>query len=500
MLTGISELRDRITLRFRVDGFQHRHANLRRPRQMKKEPFDPSLNNYIRQHGSSGPNHGLCNACNKIDFLKLFSISPRSFTGEQHRIVYTIPTSSKTQQNSACPLCTLFRACASSCGLLPDEDWLLFVSSVCWEHHGVATCLYFSDQHRTVNTTYVLAPVGWTDMLPANRIPYVPHLSYHSSPAIQFAVIAKEIRRCIGMEKRTGDINPPQVVISLPSDMHFIDCKACKVVEYEGKSDFLTLSYVLGGKNTDGTVDRLSEGRLSMTRLSLAIKDAIEAALRLGKQYLWVDRYCIDQEDQIRKAIQISLMAAIFAKSWATIVNPGPDAQARLPGVFVPRQKLPFLQTSQCCILGRDTRPEQFLRSSAWNSRAWTLQEALLSRRLVLFKANEVVLLCDHGAAFESLRGIHGSRLRHGHKDRLGQLGIKEYLHLPKFQNFGKGSHWPDIEEYCSRGLTYEDDSLAAFEGYLNVLEQVSIWGVPSLSDSWTEAITMLAKGAVQMQ
>jgi hypothetical protein len=54
----------------------------------------------------------------------------------------------------------------------------------------------------------------------------------------------------------------------------------------------------------------------------------------LGKRYLWVDQYCIDQTDEVAKSRQIRHMDRVYEGAYATIVaGAGPDAEFGLPGV-----------------------------------------------------------------------------------------------------------------------------------------------------------------------
>jgi hypothetical protein len=50
------------------------------------------------------------------------------------------------------------------------------------------------------------------------------------------------------------------------------------------------------------------------------IDDAIELVVRLSWRYIWIDRYCIMQDDGPAKAVQINSMNFIYAGAYATIV------------------------------------------------------------------------------------------------------------------------------------------------------------------------------------
>ncbi len=50
------------------------------------------------------------------------------------------------------------------------------------------------------------------------------------------------------------------------------------------------------------------------------MKDALASAKLLGQKYLWVDLYCIDQNDAVDKVHQINTMNIIFPSTYVTLV------------------------------------------------------------------------------------------------------------------------------------------------------------------------------------
>jgi hypothetical protein len=71
-----------------------------------------------------------------------------------------------------------------------------------------------------------------------------------------------------------------------------------------------------------------------LTELPATIQDAIEVTLSLGYQYLWVDKYCINQSNPRKLQDQVSMMDKIYATAALTIVaTAGTDSSYALPGV-----------------------------------------------------------------------------------------------------------------------------------------------------------------------
>lgn len=72
----------------------------------------------------------------------------------------------------------------------------------------------------------------------------------------------------------------------------------------------MALSYVWGA---DSAAEQCPEGSLP-SPLPRVIEDGLTVALKLGGgfHYIWVDRYCIDQENEEEKHTQISNMDMIY--------------------------------------------------------------------------------------------------------------------------------------------------------------------------------------------
>jgi hypothetical protein len=109
----------------------------------------------------------------------------------------------------------------------------------------------------------------------------------------------------------------------------------------------------------------------------------------LKEKYLWVDSLCIVQDNENTKQLYLNAMPTIYANAYLTVVAAdGINAAHGLRGMgygsqprSVPRSRIEFPTTKLI---------EQFHSSadggnSPWASRAWTFQEALFSRRMLVF-------------------------------------------------------------------------------------------------------------------
>ncbi|KAF9636489.1 hypothetical protein BFW01_g7385 [Lasiodiplodia theobromae] len=176
----------------------------------------------------------------------------------------------------------------------------------------------------------------------------------------------------------------------------------------EGETEYVALSYVWGkygaSMNTailneaDAFAHRQPANKTTFPRelprkLELTIEDAIQVTLEMGFSFLWVDKYCIDENNPAEKKRHIRNMDSIYQDAAFTIIAAaGDDADYGLPGVSTrPRTSRTSCRVGNFLVLssglhnGTETeyRPNQtdVLSQSKWNSRAWTYQEGLLSRR-----------------------------------------------------------------------------------------------------------------------
>src|SRR5437764_187116 len=99
-------------------------------------------------------------------------------------------------------------------------------------------------------------------------------------------------------------------------------------------------------------------------------------------------------------------MDAIYGLATLTFVAvAGKNANAGLPGIRPgSRQVLQHVENVQGFRLTNALpTPAQSVDSSVWNSRAWTYQERILSRRLLLFPHDQIFFKCDHSSCREDV-------------------------------------------------------------------------------------------------
>lgn len=269
-----------------------------------------------------------------------------------------------------------------------------------------------------------------------------------------------------------------------PPGFRLIDVTNSCVVTASQFCKYAALSYVWGANDkpsleatTQNIRDLEKKGFFHKACIPAAIRDAMMACAEMGIQYLWVDRLCIIQDHVHEKGIQINAMGTIYTNSYVTLVGlEGHDANHGLPGVFEeepPRRQVLRVEDIVLTGLYDHRRYEKLVGRSAWDSRGWTYQEALLSRRLLLFSHSGPFFECsqDGGLCGEpnSMDRYHRIPLFGAHMDPPGE---EEYWPSQTFSDL--------IERYTKRAFSHESDILRALSGILNSFyESHHYFGLP---------------------
>jgi Heterokaryon incompatibility protein (HET) len=270
-------------------------------------------------------------------------------------------------------------------------------------------------------------------------------------------------------------------LISTLGPRKVIDCQELKIVPWEQEHVYICLSYVWGKPKGEITYTTKAEETSWLLSRPQTIQDAIEVVKRLGQRYLWVDQYCIDQENQEEKMGEIERMDQIYENALATIVALGPDADYGLPGVSH-RARAEQLKVHTIYGTLRSTLPDlgTHIRASVWNTRGWTYQEAQLSRRCLFFSDDQVFFACKSGTHSESI-DLSNVAFTYGDDRSLNAV-------LLNYDSRNRIEH-PDllcrqIREYTQKSLSYPSDSLNAFRGILRSAQIYTYFGIPFYTHS----------------
>lgn len=254
----------------------------------------------------------------------------------------------------------------------------------------------------------------------------------------------------------------------------------CLVETHGMKGKYACLSYCWGVSKTQAGQTKRSNlsnhlQRILLSNLPNTIVETIHLCKKLGFRYLWVDRLCIIQDDTEDWAREASKMCDIYSKSELTISAPICSESSQSP--LQQRHKWWSLKQSQFGTMeitdeksklnnslwlypdSYTKRPWSFEENwlefcefqkdeSEWLGRGWTLQEWMLSPR-VLHIDSMTIWDCFNGYANElNQRVIGGARLARNPRE------------------FGEEIFWESIvQEYSKRGIAYEKDRLPALAG-----------------------------------
>lgn len=279
-----------------------------------------------------------------------------------------------------------------------------------------------------------------------------------------------------------------------------IDCETRRIIPLPPGQRYAALSYTWGmQKYPEQVIDEM--GRLKSGSLPVVVEDALTVTLQAGLQYLWVDKYCIVQDDEEIKRIQLSAMDRVYKLAHFTIyAAAGPDASYGLPGVGSrSRKKMAPRVTSKGIVLTKVslTRAHysRLITQSDWIKRAWTFQEAIFSRRRAFFT--------DIGVYFEC-----NSMWCSEHSDEEPSIRHRRFVQNPTFPHMNDDLSVNNmvqcIAQYSHRKLTFESDKLNAFLGVLEHFSKMPkplyhLQGVPLLTSQKvserSNALTALING-----
>lgn len=263
--------------------------------------------------------------------------------------------------------------------------------------------------------------------------------------------------------------------------LKLIDCHTRKIVPSDD-FEYVTLSYVWGSESQDSA--RSSASTLSNS-LPQTIEDAITVTKALGYRYIWVDKYCINQSNAEESLEQIRQMDVIYRNSALTIIDAaGKDPYHGLPGVR-PRSRSSCHSTRVYGfeLVSTPHRPEWYIETSRWNTRGWTYQEGLLSRRRLVFTSQQLYFECQ--TVYSKEVGGHLSRYLYT-SGPFRKGGFRGLFLFNTIEQYPETTIIKCLQQYSRRSLTKESDILNGVLGLFKHAERLEkpvlhIWGVPLL-------------------
>jgi len=294
-----------------------------------------------------------------------------------------------------------------------------------------------------------------------------------------------------------------EITAKLPRRVVDIGDESIKLVETVGEVDsYICLSHCWGPAQIITTTRETLEERKRQIRpedLSQTFKDAVEITRRLGVRYIWIDSLCILQGDKEDWAAEGANMANIYRNAYLTIAaTRGRGGQDGLFGATPDSEVAGTTPTGEPFSLffreridhklsfetgsGGEGPAAHFRESSSKRfpllTRAWVLQERLLSPRVLHFGPYELFWEC-HAAVCCECDGIRslgrGSQtplpapklLHSSAVDPLAGAGVPTYFVQRAWRTI--------VADYVCLDLTVPTDRLPALGGLArNIAEKRS--------------------------
>lgn len=269
----------------------------------------------------------------------------------------------------------------------------------------------------------------------------------------------------------------PKVEIT-PAPLRVLDVMqgdTVRLVETEGTQvRYAILSYCWGTSpivSASRTVPSNISLRMSgfpLKSLPQTIQDTIAVVRRLGISYVWIDALCIVQ-DSDEWMTESTRMMQYYQNACLTII---PVMCSSADQGFLQQRPWWVMQNIQWPCLGGKMQfyyPEYQvfyieISSSVWDSRGWTFQERLLSRRSLFIGRSGMRFECRGGDASDVSRSSFGTN-----------PSISNFLPIsPSQTNYSQEwnnvdmirSKWYQlVEQFAGRKLTFESDKLIALSG-----------------------------------
>ncbi|KAL9085174.1 MAG: hypothetical protein Q9165_007705 [Trypethelium subeluteriae] len=405
-------------------------------------------NQFIRQPGLA--NQSLCDKCRKLDLTaekfvvqhhnrdhqdiqephqqqhnSLRSRSIISGSGNFELGTYT----ELEQKRSFCPFCRLVfnsatglkRAKLLSIGFSPEAvEELEFETAVCYASWQIDGRVIVRDGEVDVETRARTRRIrihwkggGFQDSF-LILIPPPAWASgglflgrYIGSARHNGAVAKSWVDLCCGSHGSTCRIEQGEDFHHMRTRPYFgvIDVENMCLTPLPEDKRYVALSYTWGdAKAYKTTLKNVAQHRMNRGleafrhELPQTIADAIDLVKRLGEQYLWVDALCIIQEPEFSKSWELNsrIMDAVYGNAFLTIcAADGDSAAAGLVGLSGNRRvEQAFEDYAPGVRLMVAHLGETYIEDSAWNKRAWTFQERLLSRRCLIFTQGRMYFQC----------------------------------------------------------------------------------------------------------
>ena len=284
------------------------------------------------------------------------------------------------------------------------------------------------------------------------------------------------------------------------------------VISHGRRAHYVTLSHCWGSQRwvatTIESLPQMLDG-FDLAAIPKTYANAITVTRILGIQFLWIDSFCIIQDDREDWAAESQKMGDVYEKAYCNIAATG--AKDGKPGFLDTRKEEPiyvrvpaadqahyFYFTNQA-----NSDFEAYVSQVKLNTRGWVMQERVLSRRTIHFATDMWYWECgeyvisEDGWQHDSQGASNDSTisLRHTLDGSVTAIG-KVFRHdeSSDAEKHQKGLTsiqtevlWAQIlRAYSKCGLTFSSDKLPALQGLANRFKGVT--PLPYVFGHWIQA------------
>ncbi|KAK0621987.1 heterokaryon incompatibility protein-domain-containing protein [Bombardia bombarda] len=223
-------------------------------------------------------------------------------------------------------------------------------------------------------------------------------------------------------------------------------------------------------------------------------QDGIMVAWRLGIRHVWIDSLCIIQQDKEDWTIEAPKMGDYYANAYLTVSASssacGDEKFLRpRPGIIAQAEEIKYYgpeSVSMTAKIGRGLKMKRGTMTipGPLSSRAWTLQERILSTRVVHFTDEGTVWECQEDTRSEDHRVRESGPLRKW-QELEAPSSMEGEKEARKMRNKIQASWRHLVAEYTQRQLTERSDIMAAISSIAARMH--GFIGAPYLAGLWQD-------------
>ncbi|RFN48837.1 het-domain-containing protein [Fusarium flagelliforme] len=362
----------------------------------------------------------LCRCCCDIPWAKLATLPPATKSGK--RVADLFSLDHQALGRAPCPICRLLSQVVP--GNLDGKDCYLRALSSSLAILGREVRASKRKEHSDCTVSFPVLKAKSDDKTDGNRIakdwqdagflalvnagdharlPDTGPRQRQMSSVIDPKLIKSWLRHCTQSHLSCKpNIGGSEFVRGL----QVIDCETGETIEASGGCNYFALSYVWGKPAQPQSPGASGNPEGGAAEWPKVVHDAVEVTRLLGERYLWVDKYCIDQDEGPLKDEQIAQMDKIYSGALLTLVAAaGEDSSYGLPGIGI-KERIPMerFNIDSVAIIQSPPHLSAQISGSTWAERGWTYQEGYLSPRRLIFTDYEVAYLCNTMLRTESVK------------------------------------------------------------------------------------------------